>query len=143
MRRPCCGRKELLEDWGYLESVQRSGRFVRSHWREQAARRRRTPARDARTSVDVEEIAFQLLDAVRDRSVVPLGSAFPSPELFPLARLGRALGSGARHADPWRAMQELVSGSPELRQRIAQRYMRAVQGSRRRRSSSPRAPLRR
>jgi DNA-binding transcriptional MocR family regulator len=115
--------QELLEDWGYLASVQRSGRFVSSLWRQQAPGGGRKPARDVRTPVDVEEIAFQLLDSVRDRSVVPLGSAFPSPELFPLAKLGRALGSGARHSDPWRAVQELVAGSHALRQRIAQRYL--------------------
>jgi DNA-binding transcriptional MocR family regulator len=114
---------ELLEAWGYVESVPRSGHFVSSYWRDQPGRKDRAPAPGARRRFDVEEIAFQLLDSVRDRSVVPFGSAFPSPELFPLAQLGRALAASARCTQPWRSVQELVSGSPELRQRIAQRYL--------------------
>jgi len=55
----------------------------------------------------VSELVFQILDAARDRAVVPFGSAFPSPALFPWSRLARYLGSGARHMDPWSTVESL------------------------------------
>jgi DNA-binding transcriptional MocR family regulator len=64
------------------------------------------------------------LEASRDREVVPLGSAFPSPTQFPWAKLARYLGSSARHMDPWSTVESLPPGSIELRQQIAKRYLR-------------------
>ena len=115
---------ELLEDGGYIESVPRSGRFVSDSWRERAVKPQPLPETPHLTPIDVGEIAFRLLDSVRDRNVVPFGSPFPSPELFPLAKLDHALRRRARRLDPWRTVQDLDRGSLELRQRIAQRYLR-------------------
>jgi DNA-binding transcriptional MocR family regulator len=66
---------------------------------------------------------LQILEAVRDREVVPLGSAFPSPTLFPWARLARHLGSSARRMDPWSTVSSLPPGMDELRHQIARRYL--------------------
>lgn len=115
---------ELLEDGGYIESVPRSGRFVSDSWRQRAVNPQPLPETGHLTPIDVGEIAFRLLDSVRDRNVVPFGSPFPSPELFPLAKLDHALRMRARRLDPWRTVQDLDRGSLELRQRIAQRYLR-------------------
>ncbi|HEV7715333.1 MAG TPA: PLP-dependent aminotransferase family protein, partial [Steroidobacteraceae bacterium] len=60
----------------------------------------------------------------RDRDVVPLGSAFPSPMLFPWPKLARYLGSGARHMDPWSTVESLPPGSVDLRRQIARRYLK-------------------
>jgi DNA-binding transcriptional MocR family regulator len=60
--------------------------------------------------VDVSELVFQVLESVRDREVVPLGSAFPSPMLFPLGRLARCLSAGARQMDPWSTLDDLPPG---------------------------------
>ena len=77
---------ELLEDGGYIESVPRSGRFVATLRRGPGPLKPQPlPETPHLTPIDVGEIAFRLLDSVRDRNVVPFGSPFPSPELFPLA----------------------------------------------------------
>jgi DNA-binding transcriptional MocR family regulator len=115
---------ELLERRGLLESRHRSGYFVAA-----ADRRRESPARSTpsqrSTRVDVSELVFHVLEAARERRVVPLGSAFPAPELYPWPKLARHLGSSARHMDPWDTVQSLTPGHDELRRQIAQRYLRA------------------
>ena len=115
---------ELLEEQGYIESVPRSGHYVTDSWRARPGATQTAPSADPLTPLDVSEIVFQLLDSIRDNKVVQFGSPFASPELFPLAGLGRTLGLGAQRIDPWRTVEYLADGSLELRQRIAQRYLR-------------------
>ena len=118
---------ELLEADGFIESRPRSGFFVSGIW-QAASRMPRAmpPRREPRTTrVDVSELVFQVLESVRDRDVVPLGSAFPSPMLFPLSRLARCLSAGARQMDPWSTLDDLPPGSAELRSQIARRYLRS------------------
>jgi DNA-binding transcriptional MocR family regulator len=111
---------ELLEARGVVESRPRSGFYVRA-----AQLRPPRTRRTARTTrVDVSDLVFDILDAVRDRDVVPFGSAFPSPALFPWAKLARHLGAAARHMDPWSTVESLPPGSAELRREIARRYLR-------------------
>ena len=113
---------QLLEARGIIESRPQSGHYV--------AARARTKARPSRsravrsTRVDVSELVFEILDAARDRAAVPLGSAFPSPLLFPWEKLARDLGSAARHMDPWSTVESLPPGSAELRRQISRRYLR-------------------
>jgi DNA-binding transcriptional MocR family regulator len=57
------------------------------------------------------------------REVVPFGSAFPSPLLFPLARLGQAMAASAKSLDPWSTVDDLTPGSAALRRQIALRYL--------------------
>ena len=114
---------ELLESRGLVETRPRSGYYVSQPSRKTARELR--PARGAArsTRVDVSELVFEILDAVREREVIPLGSAFPSPLLFPWAKLARYLGSSARHMDPWTTVEGLSPGSAELRRQIARRYL--------------------
>jgi DNA-binding transcriptional MocR family regulator len=114
---------ELLETRGLIETRPRSGYYV-TRRSEHAPVPRRTRAAARTTRVDVSELVFEILDASRDRDVVPLGSAFPSPLLFPWQRLARYLGSAARHMDPWSTVQSLPPGSAELRRQIARRYLK-------------------
>ena len=76
------------------------------------------------TRVAVSDLVFDTLEASRDRGVVPLGSAFPSPALFPWTKLARYLGSSARRMDPWNTVESLPPGSSDLRRQIARRYLR-------------------
>jgi DNA-binding transcriptional MocR family regulator len=109
---------ELLEARGMLESRIRSGFFVRGvASAPPAPRASRPPER-----VDVSQLVFQILEATRQRDCVPLGSAFPSPELFPLRQLGRHLAFVAQQLDPWSTVEDLPPGSLMLRKQIAQRY---------------------
>jgi DNA-binding transcriptional MocR family regulator len=70
----------------------------------------------------VSELVFQILESTRQRDCVPLGSAFPSPELFPMRQLGRHLAAVSSHLDPWSTVEHLPPGSPQLRAQIARRY---------------------
>ena len=64
--------------------------------------------------MEVSELVFQVLGHARDRKLVPLGSAFPSPSLFPLAKVALALGKAARNLDPWKTVEDLTPGSAGL-----------------------------
>jgi DNA-binding transcriptional MocR family regulator len=114
---------ELLEARGVVETRPRSGFYVSSPQR-RASLEAGTRTRPRTTRVDVSELVFEILDAVRHRDVIPFGSAFPSPTLFPWQKLARYLGAAARHMDPWSTVESLPPGSEELRRQIARRYLR-------------------
>ena len=123
---------ELLEGQGFIETRPRSGFYVSGQWKTSAPTvrtlRTTTPARvpvARSTRVDVSELVFEVLESVRDRRLVPFGSAFPSPLLFPMARLARCLSAGARRMDQWGTLDDLPPGSIELRRQIARRYLRS------------------
>jgi len=73
--------------------------------------------------VDVSALVFSILESIKDPNTVPFGSAFPSPELFPLQRLSRSLASASRAMDPRMVVTDLSPGNPQLRRQIALRYM--------------------
>jgi len=114
---------ETLEARGLIETRERSGYYVSNRWQQPALEPQRSRPRTRSTRVDVSELVFEILAATRDRDVVPLGSAFPSPLLFPWTKLARYLGSSARHLDPWSTVESLPPGSDELRRQIARRYL--------------------
>jgi DNA-binding transcriptional MocR family regulator len=74
-------------------------------------------------AVNVNDLVFEVLEATRDRRLVPLGSPFPSPLLFPLPKIGRLLAAAARRFDPWLTVESLPLGSAELRRQIARHYL--------------------
>jgi DNA-binding transcriptional MocR family regulator len=114
---------EILEFDRLIEARARSGYYVTEQRKPAPGPGASTP-KSSSTRVAVSDLVFDTLDAVRDRDVVPLGSAFPSPLLFPWAKLARFLGSSARHMDPWSTVDSLPPGSIELRRQIARRYLR-------------------
>ena len=81
------------------------------------------PAQPALTTVDVSDLVFEILAAVRARKLLPLGSAFPSPLLFPLGRLARIMASTVQAMDPWATVRDLSPGDEQLRRQIALRYL--------------------
>lgn len=114
----------MLEARGLIESRARSGYFVsrqppRLPPEPEAASR---PDGDSRR-VDVSELVFDVLQSAMQRKVVPFGSAFPSPLLFPLDKLGRAVAAAAQDLDPWSTVDDLTPGLGELRRQISQRYL--------------------
>ena len=114
---------EVLESESLIEARARSGYYVSIAPSPTPAARISTP-RASSTRVAVSDLVFETLEATRHREVVPLGSAFPSPTLFPWPQLARYLGSSARRLDPWSTVENLPPGSVELRRQIAQRYLR-------------------
>lgn len=111
----------LLEARGLIHTKPRSGYYVS----DQAAAPQMPPAsrpRKRSTSVEISDLVFEVLGSVKDRNVVPLGSAFPSVQLFPLRKLARQLAHGMRDLDPWRIVEDLPPGNGRLRRQIGLRY---------------------
>ena len=54
---------------------------------------------------------------------MPFGSAFPSPQLFPLPRLARSMAHAVRDMDPQSVVADMTPGNHGLRRQIALRYM--------------------
>ncbi|MEP7042944.1 MAG: PLP-dependent aminotransferase family protein [Dokdonella sp.] len=77
----------------------------------------------ASITVDVGERVFEILQATTKRDVVPLGSAFPSPQLFPLHRLAKTMASTVQKLDPRASIDYLNQGNAPLRRQIALRYL--------------------
>lgn len=112
----------LLENRGLIRSRPRSGYFVCSQSRQSLPSVQRQPGTVVSTVVDVSELVFTVLGSVRDPDIVPLGSAFPSPALFPMQRLSKSLAKATRHMNPDATVVHLPAGSLDLRRQIAQRY---------------------
>ncbi len=114
----------LLEAQRLIEARERSGYYVAAQIRPRPPELERpsAPAGDT-IALDVSEQVFEILQSSMVRDVVPLGSAFPSPLLFPLERLGAFLASTAKTLDPWSAVDDLTPGNEALRRQIALRYL--------------------
>lgn len=112
----------LLEARGLVEPRARSGYYVRHASTAYAEPAASEPPAGER-QVEVSDLVFQVLGHARDRRLVPLGSAFPSPSLFPLPKLALALGRAARNLDPWKTVEDLTPGSAGLRRQIGLRYL--------------------
>src|SRR5215469_5274799 len=112
----------LLEARGLIEARPRSGYFVRHAGAPQPEPSPSSPDAGDR-HVEVSELVFEVLGAARNRALTPLGSAFPSPALFPLPKLALALGKAARQLDPWRTVEDLSPGSADLRRQLGLRYL--------------------
>jgi DNA-binding transcriptional MocR family regulator len=114
---------ESLEAQGLIESRPRSGYYV-STMRALVPAPGASKPKSRSTRVSVSDLVFDTLEASRDRGVIPLGSAFPGPTLFPWTKLARYLGGSARRMDPWNTVESLPPGSSDLRRQIARRYLR-------------------
>jgi DNA-binding transcriptional MocR family regulator len=112
----------LLEARGLIEARPRSGYFVKAPARARQEPRAADPAPASREVV-VNALVLEVLGSIREHDVVPLGSAFPGPELFPLARLARGMGAALRALDPALLLDDLAPGNPELRRQVALRYV--------------------
>ncbi len=117
-----------LEGDGLIEARPRSGFYVRAA--RPAAQSRALPApastRGGAQAVTLSEQAFALLAAATDASLVPLGSAFPAPQLYPFAALARCGARAMRRLPPEAITSAQIAGDPELRQALLRRH--ALQG---------------
>lgn len=111
-----------LEARGLVVARARSGYYVSKRLPPLPQPPARSRPRPGSTAVDKDDLIFEVLEAIRQQTVVPLGSAFPSPKLFPLPALYDALRRGMRDLDVWRTVADLPPGSAELRRLIALRY---------------------
>ena len=113
----------LLESRGLVEARPKSGYFVRARLGRNLPEPEMSHPLGGSTQLQVSDFIFQILDSVRDPAVVPLGSSFPSPYLYPLDKLGRFLANAARRFDPLATVTDLPPGNEELRRQLALRYL--------------------
>ncbi|MFC4522461.1 aminotransferase-like domain-containing protein [Cupriavidus pinatubonensis] len=114
----------LLEARGLIRARERSGYYVATGSR-QLAPEAETPSAPVLESgpVDVSELVFKVLESTMRRDVVPFGSAFPSPLLFPMQRLAKTMATTVQKLDPWSSVDDLTPGNANLRRQIALRYL--------------------
>lgn len=111
-----------LEAQGLIETRPRSGYFVAQRVRQASSEPDAAQPVDEAMAVDVSTLVFQVLAQARQRDMVPLGSAFPSPALFPLRQLATGLSRALKQMDPWQTMEDLSPGNAALRHQLALRY---------------------
>lgn len=115
----------LLESRGLVRAVPRSGYFVAARADGALLAEPRTfEPQSGAEPVEVNNLVCAILGSARARDIVPFGSAFLSPELFPLDRLRRALVSSTRRLQPWDMVDDLPPGNLRLKREIAKRYVR-------------------
>ncbi|WP_395700216.1 PLP-dependent aminotransferase family protein [Aquabacterium sp.] len=115
----------LLESRGLVRAAPRSGYFVLARPDGMLlAEPQTSEPQSGSQAVEVNDLIYACLGAARARDIVPFGSAFPSPVLFPLDRLRRALVSSTRRLEPWSMVEDLPPGNLRLKREIAKRYLR-------------------
>ena len=113
----------LLENRGLIRAVPRSGYFVNPPSSALAPEPETSTPPEGAHLVEITDLVDQILSSVRSRHIVPLGSAFPSPLLFPLDDLRRSLSSSIRKLDAWSTLDDLPPGNERLRRQIGKRYV--------------------
>jgi DNA-binding transcriptional MocR family regulator len=115
----------LLEARGLIRARERSGYFVAASAKAKLPEPGGSalPAGGESGPVDVSALVFDILESAKARDVVPFGSAFPSPLLFPLPRLARSMASAVQAMDPWSSVDDISPGNAALRRQIALRYL--------------------
>lgn len=113
----------LLEARGLIQARARSGYYVNAKLPPAQAEPDTALTSAQSTPVIISDLVFEVLESTRQGDVVPLGSAFPSPTLFPLDKLARYLTPAMRQLAPQRMVEELTLGNERLRRQINLRYM--------------------
>jgi len=113
----------LLEARGLVRARPRSGYYVNARDDSLPPEPDTSCPDGESTELAISERIFDILDSVRNRDVTPLGSAFPSPLLFPLPRLAQAMSAHLKRQDPLDTIEDLSPGNPGLRRQIALRYL--------------------
>jgi len=113
----------LLERHGVVEARPCAGYFVAQRAVEAGTEPRLMEPSAGLREVAVNDLVLDVLGSLRHRDVVPLGSAFPAPALFPLDRLARGMSAAMRRLDAREVLENLSPGSEELRRQLALRYV--------------------
>jgi DNA-binding transcriptional MocR family regulator len=112
-----------LENKGLIEARPQSGYYVRARLLPLPPEPEISKPKCSATKVTVGELAIQVVQAQRDPKLVHLGAAVPSPELFPIQQLNRAMTSIGRRSSSLGSTYDAPPGLPILRTQIARRAM--------------------
>src|SRR6516162_7310296 len=115
----------LLENRGIIEGRPQSGYYVRAQrWLAPPEPGMSKPTPRA-VEVQVSELVMQIVKASRDPSLLRLGATLPSPELFPIKELHRAMSSVGRRHPLAANSYDPPPGNLALRTQVALRAMEA------------------
>lgn len=126
---------DLLEQEGVIACLPQSGYFVAHHMPRLSGRSAgaapQTGAtlqephaqRNATGAMSRVDIVMSTLRAIREFGIIPLGSPFPDPQLFPIKKIQHYEKSLAETHHDWGVLTDLPPGNPGLRQAIARRYL--------------------
>lgn len=115
----------LLENQGVITARPRSGYFVSPGSVALPRASPTSPPGIDPTTVNVSDLVFEVLQTVKQSETVPLGSAFLSPALFPMARVGKSCATVNRSTHLASMVEGLPPGHEGLRQQISLRYLMA------------------
>lgn len=113
----------LLENRGLIRAAARSGYFVNPPANALLPELAMSTPREGAHPVEIADLVYEILSSAKSRKVVPFGSAFPGPLLFPLDDLRKALSSSTRSLGIWSTFDDLPPGNERLRRQIGKRYL--------------------
>lgn len=114
-----------LENRGLIHGLERSGYYVSEYANNLLPEPAPSRPPKASAKVKVNELVFSVLDAMQDTDTAPLGTAFPSLELFPHQQLTQSLNRANRKNVSLNGGSHIGPGDEGLRKAIALRYMTA------------------
>ncbi|HZR16424.1 MAG TPA: PLP-dependent aminotransferase family protein [Verrucomicrobiae bacterium] len=115
----------LLENRGVIESRPQSGYYVRAQRWSMPPEPGRSKPTPRPVEVRVSDLIMQVVKAGRDPSLVRLGATLPSPELFPIRELHRAMSAVGRRLPVAANSYDPPPGNHALRVQVARRAMEA------------------
>jgi DNA-binding transcriptional MocR family regulator len=115
----------LLEDRGMIQARPQSGYYVRTQrWSPPLEPAMSRPAARP-VNVRVCDLVLDVVKAGRDPKLVRLGATLPSPELFPVRELNRAMASAGRRSPLAANSYDAPPGNHALRVQVARRALEA------------------
>ena len=115
----------LLESRGLIEARPQSGYYVRARrWTPPPEPEIFRPAPRA-VNLQVSDLIMQVIKAGRDPNLIRLGASLPSPELYPLKELHRAISTVSRRSPVAANSYDPPPGNQSLRVQVARRAMEA------------------
>ena len=110
-----------LENSGLIEARPQSGYYVCSRLAEPAMRA--APVETAPNPVIIGDVALQVMRAIANPALVPLGAGIPNSELSPVDKLNRMLASESRRFPQQSISYPPAQGHKRLRTQIARRSL--------------------
>ncbi|PSW10506.1 GntR family transcriptional regulator [Photobacterium rosenbergii] len=115
---------EQLELDGWIRAKPQSGYFVAPHFNQLNAPSLPHP-QVVNQSININRHVFEVMKGIKQPGVIPFGSAFPDPSLFPVPTLGRLLSRAVKTMPYDSGITDLAPGCESLRRAISQRYAKA------------------
>ncbi|MCM1983893.1 aminotransferase-like domain-containing protein [Lyngbya confervoides] len=114
----------LLEDQGWISARPQSGYYVKQVLTQAPEEPSQLTLLHSEQPVEIS-LAYRVYASKGDSSLIQLGAAIPSTELFPVAALNRLMGQVIRSQPQLVHNYEVPSGCEALRHQVARRLMEA------------------